>query len=119
MLTVVESGGSQWVVAAIGGDLHVYAREEPETWVELPLSSDGDDVDDDAAALLEAFIEGYAVEGDEAEEGTGEDEAESEEEEGEGDEPDEDEPEEEPEQKPEEKPATRSRGRSRAKTSRK
>jgi hypothetical protein len=117
MLTIIESGSKAWAVAATNGDLRVYGREQAGEWVEVSLSDDSEQIDQDGSLILEALYEQHIgqeqAQEDEPEAEQEEPEAEQEEPETEEDEPEEeeepeaeeDEPEEEEEpEEPEEKP---------------
>ena len=128
MLTIIESGFKTWAVAATGGDLRVYSRDQAGEWIEVALSDDSEQIDQDGSLILEALYEQHIgqeqaeeeepeAEEEEPEAEEDEPEAEEDEPEAEEDEPEaeEDEPEaeeDEPEAEPE-KPR-RSRGRTSA-----
>ena len=121
MLTIIESNSKAWAVAATNGDFRIYCRDQPREWIEIPLSDDSEQVDEDGSLLLEALYEQRIgqrpepeVAEDEEPEAEEDDEPEAEEdEEPEAEEDDEPEAEEELEEE-EEKPRPRSRGRTKA-----
>ena len=92
MLTIIESGFKTWAVAATGGDLRVYSRDQAGEWIEVALSDDSEQIDQDGSLILEALYEQHIGQEQAEEE---EPEAEEEEPEAEEDEPEaeEDEPE--------------------------
>ena len=61
MITIIQSGSQTWAVAAAGGDLHVYSREEAGEWIEVFLSEDSEQLDRDGSSILEALYEQYAT----------------------------------------------------------
>jgi hypothetical protein len=96
VITIIESGSNAWAVAATNGDLHIYSREDADEWIEVPLTEDAEQIDEDGSLILEALYEQHlGANGD----GAGEEpEAEAEEEpEAEAEEEDEQLEEEEPE----------------------
>ncbi len=115
MLTIIESSSKAWAVAAMNGDLRVYCREQPGDWIEISLSDDSEQIDQDGSSLLEALYE-QRIGQDQEPEAEDEEEPEVEEEE-EPEAEEEEEPEAEEEEEPEEeeeKPRPRSRGRTKA-----
>jgi hypothetical protein len=112
MLTIIESGFKAWAVAATSGDLRVYSREQAGEWIEVALSDDSEQIDQDGSLILEALYEQHI----------GQEQAESEEPEAEEDEPEPEEDEPEPEEdepeaeedEPEQEKPRRSRGSTRA-----
>ncbi|MBV9336003.1 MAG: hypothetical protein JO243_08930 [Solirubrobacterales bacterium] len=128
MLTIIESRSKAWAVAATNGDLRVYGREQPGEWIEISLSDDSEQIDQDGSLLLEALYEQrigqeQEPEAEEEEEPEAEEEEEPEAEEEEEPEAEEEEPEleeeEEPEEEEEEEPEEdekprRGRGRTKA-----
>ena len=57
MLTIIESGFKTWAVAATGGDLRVYSRDQAGEWIEVALSDDSEQIDQDGSLILEALYE--------------------------------------------------------------
>jgi hypothetical protein len=57
MLTIIESGSKAWAVAATNGDLRVYSREQAGEWIEVSLSDDSEQIDQDGSLILEALYE--------------------------------------------------------------
>jgi outer membrane biosynthesis protein TonB len=120
VVTIIQSGSQAWAVAAAGGDLHVYSREEAGEWIEVLLSEDSEQLDRDGSSILEALYEqhtttdqnGHAA-APEAEQEEPEDEEEEPEGEGEQPEDEEEEPEDEDEEPEEEEKPRRSRARTR------
>jgi hypothetical protein len=132
MLTIIESGPQAWALAAADGDLHVYSREQAGEWIEVLLSEDSEQIDQDGSSILEALYEQYAAADQdgqaaaqagepelEDEELEGEEEPEDEEQQLEGEEEpeeaEEEPPEDEDEEPAEEEKPRRSRTRTRAK----
>jgi hypothetical protein len=110
MLSVIESGEHTWAVGATEGRLTIYQRDD-EGWIELE-TQEGDELDEQAAAVLDAVYEGQQANGASASRETStssKDESE--------DEDDEDEEEPEDDEEDEEPRTARSRGGSAKKSS--
>ena len=106
MLTIIESSSKAWAVAAMNGDLRIYCREQSGDWIEIRLSDDSEQIDQDGSLLLEALYEQRI--------GQHQDPEAEEEEELEAEEEEEPHAEEAEEPEEEEKPRPRSRGRTKA-----
>jgi hypothetical protein len=57
VITIIESGSNAWAVAATNGDLHIYSREDADEWIEVPLTEDAEQIDEDGSLILEALYE--------------------------------------------------------------